>query len=177
MSKINLYQKSLSPQNLGVIFLALGLLFFETLFFIFLTKNQNKELVSLQEQHQILVKNETRLVEKIREEKSKPIKLTPSQRQVSLEDIQRNIKRSLMLLNIIANNLPEKSWLDSIQEDEEKFHIIGFAYDNAIISAYIENLQKTNQFTEINLLFSERAHDTKYKKFSLTCFFQKPKNS
>jgi len=177
MSKINLYKKQLSPKNFAVLFLVLGLLFFETLFFIFLTKNQGKELQALQEQQQVLVKNETRLAQKIREEKSKPIKPTPSQRQISLEEIQKNIKRSLMLLNIIANNLPEKSWLESIQEDEEKFHITGFAYDNAIVSAYIENLQKTNRFIEINLLFSEKAENSKFKKFSLTCFFQKQKNS
>ena len=63
------------------------------------------------------------------------------------------------------------------EEDEEKFHITGFAYDNAIVSAYIENLQKTNRFVEINLLFSEKAENSKFKKFSLTCFFQKLKNS
>lgn len=177
MSKINLYKKPLSAKSFSILFIILGLLLCETLLFIFLTNNQNKELQGLQEQHQVLVKNEARLVEKLKEEKSKPIKLTPSQKQLSLEEIQKNIKRSLSLLNIISNNLPEKSWLESIDEDEEKFHIIGFAYDNAIISSYIENLQKTNQFVEINLLFSEKARDSKYKKFSLTCFFQKPKNS
>ena len=177
MSKINLYKKALSPKNFIALFLFLGLLLLETLFFIFLTKNQKQELESLQGQHQVLIKNEERLVQKIQEEKAKPIKFTPSQKALSLEEIQRNIKRSLLLLNIIANNLPEKSWLESIQEDGEKFHITGFAYDNTIVSSYIENLQKTNQFTEINLLFSEKAENSQYKKFSLTCFFQKPKNS
>lgn len=147
-------------------------LLLETLGFIYLSKTQNETTAKLKEDQNHLIENEKRLAELVEEQKQAMLKKQPKSEDFSIQAIYKNQKRPIQLLQTIADKLPTKAWLDSIEQDQEKLNITGLAHDNEIISSYIESLQTSNQFYEINLLFSENDPKSQHKKFSLNCFYK-----
>lgn len=174
MAQLNLYKKQFLPKKIlrFIITLILALLL-ETLGFIYLSKTQNGTIAKLREEENHLTENEKRLADLVEEQKQAMLKKQPKPEDFSIQTIYKNQKKTVQLLQVVAEKLPREAWLDSVEQDQEKLNIMGLAHDNEIISSYIEELQKSSQFYEINLLFSENDPKSKYKKFSLNCFYSK----
>ena len=174
MPQLNLYKKAPSQNTLKFWLILCLCLLGETLLFIFLTSLQDKKIILLQEQHETFAKNEQRLANKLEIERKKLLSKAPEPIQkISIQEVMVDKKRSVELLKKITTTLPNQAWLDKVEEDTDHFKIVGFATNHDKISNYIDSLEKTNEFYEINLLYSEKQKKTRYHKFSITCFYKK----
>lgn len=71
----------------------------------------------------------------------------------------------------LSDAIPEKLWLTKYSESADKLSIGGIAFTEELIAEFIRNLQATNEFSNIELLYSEQVDSggVKAKKFELSC--------
>lgn len=74
----------------------------------------------------------------------------------------------------LSDALPEKLWLTRYAETGEKVSMSGMSFSEELIAQFMKNLQGGNEFTNVELLYTEQAEvaGTKLKKFELTCSFK-----
>ncbi len=77
----------------------------------------------------------------------------------------------------LSDAIPEKLWLTKYSESAEKLSLGGIAFTEELIAEFIRNLQATNEFSNIELLFSEQVDSggVKAKKFELSCMLSSVK--
>lgn len=75
---------------------------------------------------------------------------------VAIEDIKTKQQRPARLLDEISRSLPEQLWVLSIRETASQvLQISGKAFDNVGIAAFMENLERTTLFTNVELVESK----------------------
>jgi type IV pilus assembly protein PilN len=89
-----------------------------------------------------------------------------------LETIQRlrqNQRGPVLVLDELSRNLPEHAWIEAIDEAAGVYKVAGYALTNFAVADLLRNLQRSQQFTSVDLISSEQVVVAmrQIKKFSI----------
>ena len=103
----------------------------------------------------------------------------------NIKKLQDEVKKKLDILNTLrkgktgpaarlaslSDMTPDKLWLTAYKEAAGKVTISGFAYNEDLIATFLQNLQSSQQFADVELVVSEQKEmaDVKMKKFDVNC--------
>jgi type IV pilus assembly protein PilN len=73
----------------------------------------------------------------------------------AIEDIKIKQRRPARLLDEISRSLPEQMWLVSVREAGGGLQISGKSFDNVGIAAFMENLERSSSFGNVELVESK----------------------
>ena len=87
-----------------------------------------------------------------------------------LAQLRKNKTGPAQRLSALSDITPEKLWLTAYSENGESVKVTGYAYTEDIIAQYMRNIQASNDYTGVELVFSEQREisGTKVKNFELT---------
>jgi type IV pilus assembly protein PilN len=77
-----------------------------------------------------------------------------------LETIQRlrsNQRGPVHVLDELSRNLPEQTWLETIDEGGGVYKVGGYALTNFAVADLLRNLQRSKEFAGVDLVSSEQA--------------------
>lgn len=72
----------------------------------------------------------------------------------AIEDIKTKQRRPARVLADISRSLPEQMWLVSIKDTGTGIQISGRSFDNVGIAAFMENLERSSSFGNVELIES-----------------------
>ncbi|RII27212.1 MAG: fimbrial protein [Geobacter sp.] len=103
----------------------------------------------------------------------------------NIKKLQDEVKKKLDVLNTLRKEktgpaarlvslsdlTPDKLWLTNYKEVSGKITISGFAYNEDLIATFLQNLQKSDLFSDVELVVSEQKEisNVKVKKFDISC--------
>lgn len=98
-------------------------------------------------------------------------KKTLEQRKNIIEQLRKNQSLPVKILTEMSNVLPNGVWLDSMSVAGENINISGTGFTNEDVVNYVDNLKKSQLFTDIYLQGSQKAGTGKVimYQFTLTC--------
>jgi len=70
----------------------------------------------------------------------------------AIEDIKARQRRPARFLDDISGSLPDQAWLISIKDTGGGIQINGQAFDNVSIAAFMENLERSHSFGNVELV-------------------------
>lgn len=87
-----------------------------------------------------------------------------------IEQLKNNQKAPLRLLDEVSAQLPKGVWLTSLTDKGGAVDIIGYAFTNTELVAYIQNLKSSRYLADVALLESkqDKVGDVSVYKFKLT---------
>ena len=91
--------------------------------------------------------------------------------------MQANKTGPVHMLDELALRIPEKLWLTSFEQVEEKATIEGISINNEVIATFMSRLEESKYFTEVYLVSIQRAkseQDLNLKDFRLTSVLTLP---
>lgn len=96
----------------------------------------------------------------------------------SIGGLSRVRLKSVKVLDIVQQNLPEKMWFSSVKKVGANLALEGVAYSELEISTFIDILGKNVHFNDVSLVSSEDDVSTdqsgkKLKKFKINCNLEK----
>jgi type IV pilus assembly protein PilN len=77
-----------------------------------------------------------------------------------LETIQRlrsNQRGPVHVLDELSQNLPEQTWLETIDEGSGVYKVAGYALTNFAVADLLRNLQRSREFAAVDLVSSEQV--------------------
>jgi type IV pilus assembly protein PilN len=77
-----------------------------------------------------------------------------------VETIQRlrsNQRGPVRVLDELSRNLPEQAWLETIDESAGVYKVAGYALTNFAVADLLRNLQRSKEFTGVDLVSSEQV--------------------
>jgi type IV pilus assembly protein PilN len=77
-----------------------------------------------------------------------------------IETIQRlrsNQRGPVQVLDALSRNLPEQAWLETIDESAGVYKVAGYALTNFAVADLLRNLQRSREFTGVDLISSEQV--------------------
>ena len=77
-----------------------------------------------------------------------------------IETIQRlrsNQRGPVQVLDALSRNLPEQAWLETIDESAGVYKVAGYALTNFAVADLLRNLQRSSEFTGVDLISSEQV--------------------
>jgi type IV pilus assembly protein PilN len=77
-----------------------------------------------------------------------------------IETIQRlrsNQRGPVRILDELSRNLPEQAWLETIDEGGGVYKVAGYALTNFAVADLLRSLQRSREFTGVDLVSSEQA--------------------
>jgi type IV pilus assembly protein PilN len=77
-----------------------------------------------------------------------------------IETIQRlrsNQRGPVHVLDALSRNLPDQTWLETIDESAGVYKVAGFALTNFAVADLLRNLQRSKEFTGVDLILSEQV--------------------
>jgi type IV pilus assembly protein PilN len=77
-----------------------------------------------------------------------------------IETIQRlrsNQRGPVHVLDELSRNLPEQTWLETIDEGGGVYKVAGYALTNFAVADLLRNLQRSREFAGVDLVSSEQA--------------------
>jgi type IV pilus assembly protein PilN len=80
-----------------------------------------------------------------------------------------------MMLDELANKIPEKIWLLELKQTGNSLELVGAALDNKFVSKFMSDLESSPYFSKVDLIASEMKlskkgkTDQKMNQFKLTC--------
>ena len=117
---------------------------------------QNSNLEAHQQELVSLAGEIKRLEEVIKEvEKFETKQATLDKKVGAIEDIKTTQRRPARVLADISRSLPEQMWLVSIKETATGIQISGKSFDNVGIAAFMENLERSPSFGNVELVESK----------------------
>jgi len=159
MIKINLYplkrKKKAKPVPSFVILLVIltvaTALVMTGLFFTY-----NARISSKKAQHKANEAKIATLKEKIKEvEKFEELNRTTHQKNSVIEQLRKNQSAPVKLLDEISKLLPPGVWLNTLTVIRDDVSMDGYAFSNSDIVAYVDNMKKSQVFTEVYLIESK----------------------
>ncbi|MBI4684226.1 MAG: PilN domain-containing protein [Nitrospirae bacterium] len=132
----------------------------------------NTQLSSLNKQKK---NNEARIAElknRIKEvENYESQKKTLEQRKNIIEQLRRNQSLPVKILNEISSTVPNGVWLISMSVAGESIDIAGVGFTNDDVVNYVNNLKKSQLFTDVYLQGTQKTGTGKIitYQFTLTC--------
>ncbi|HXX58439.1 MAG TPA: PilN domain-containing protein [Thermodesulfovibrionales bacterium] len=113
------------------------------------------------------------LKEKIKEvEDFEKLNKTYDERTKVIEQLRRNQNIPAMMLDEISRDLPAGIWLQSLTISGGNVNIDGFGFTNADVVAYVDNLKKSNKFSDIYLQESKQTEIEKIPLYSFKLTFK-----
>jgi type IV pilus assembly protein PilN len=80
--------------------------------------------------------------------------------QARLSTIQRlrsNQRGPVRVFDELSRNLPEQAWLEAIDESAGVYKVAGYALTNFAVADLLRNLQRSTEFTGVDLVSSEQV--------------------
>jgi type IV pilus assembly protein PilN len=77
-----------------------------------------------------------------------------------IETIQRlrsNQRGPVHVLDALSRNLPDQTWLETIDESAGVYKVAGYALTNFAVADLLRNLQRSKEFTAVDLILSEQV--------------------
>jgi type IV pilus assembly protein PilN len=77
-----------------------------------------------------------------------------------IETIQRlrsNQRGPVHVLDALSRNLPDQTWLETIDENAGVYKVAGYALTNFTVADLLRNLQRSKEFTGVDLILSEQV--------------------
>jgi type IV pilus assembly protein PilN len=77
-----------------------------------------------------------------------------------IETIQRlrsNQRGPVQVLDALSRNLPEQTWLETIDESAGVYKVAGYALTNFAVADLLRNLQRSKEFSGVDLISSEQV--------------------
>ena len=77
-----------------------------------------------------------------------------------IETIQRlrsNQRGPVQVLDALSRNLPEQTWLETIDESAGVYKVAGYALTNFAVADLLRNLQRSKEFIGVDLISSEQV--------------------
>jgi type IV pilus assembly protein PilN len=77
-----------------------------------------------------------------------------------IETIQRlrsNQRGPVRVLDELSRNLPEQAWLETIDESAGVYKVAGYALTNFAVADLLRSLQRSEEFTRVDLVSSEQV--------------------
>lgn len=117
---------------------------------------QNHELEARQQELTVVEAEVKRLEEIIKEvQKFEAQKVQIEKKVGAIEDLKIKQSRPARFLEEISRGLPEQMWLTSIKDTGGALQISGKSFDNVGIAAFMENLERSLSFGNIELVESK----------------------
>ena len=95
------------------------------------------------------------------------------QRTMVIENLQKNRKESVILLDKLADLVVEKRmWFTNLVADPNQVTISGIALDNKTIADFMTNLEKSRLFASVDLKAAKKQifqDNLNLKSFEITC--------
>ena len=113
------------------------------------------------------------LKEKIKEVENfeKLNKITDDKNKV-IEELRRNQKTPVMMLDEISKNLPKGVWLSAMAYSSKGGSLEGFGFSNSDVVAYVDNLKGSKLLTDIYLQESKQAEVDKIPLYQFKLTFR-----
>ena len=77
-----------------------------------------------------------------------------------IETIQRlrsNQRGPVHVLDALSRNLPDQTWLETIDESASVYKVAGYALTNFAVADLLRNLQRSKEFAGVDLILSEQV--------------------
>jgi len=127
-------------------------------------KELDNKITTTKQELDKLKKNEAKIEE---------LKASEAIFQKKIDVIKRLKKRKtgpVRMLDEIASRIPGKMWLTNLQSQGALLTLDGVAIDNETIAQFMTNLEKSDQFENVELKFAQEVsiEDFMFKKFSVS---------
>jgi type IV pilus assembly protein PilN len=87
----------------------------------------------------------------------------------TIQRLRSNQRGPVRVLDELSRNLPEQAWLETIDESAGVYKVGGYALTNFAVADLLRNLQRSKEFTAVDLVSSEQAvvASREIKKFTI----------
>jgi type IV pilus assembly protein PilN len=75
----------------------------------------------------------------------------------TIQRLRSNQRGPVRVLDELSRNLPEQAWLETIDENAGVYKVAGYALTNFAVADLLRNLQRSKEFTAVDLVSSEQA--------------------
>lgn len=137
---------------------------------MFAADNVRDEIAQLEKKNKILKKK----IGKVRDFEKKKADL--GKKLDILEKLKAGKKGPVYLLDELSHALPDKVWLTSFTEKGGRINLAGFGVDEHIVANFMENLESSKYYRNVELSVTEQAKvgGKKIQKFTLKCRTETP---
>ena len=80
-----------------------------------------------------------------------------SVRLETIERLRSKQRGPVHVLDALSRNLPEQAWLETIEESAGVYKVAGYALTNFAVADLLRNLQRSKEFTGVDLISSEQV--------------------
>jgi type IV pilus assembly protein PilN len=90
-------------------------------------------------------------------------------RIATIQRLRSNQRGPVRVLDELSRHLPDQAWLEAIDESAGVYKVAGYALTNFAVADFLRNLQRSKEFTAVDLVSSEQAviANHEIKKFSI----------
>jgi type IV pilus assembly protein PilN len=75
----------------------------------------------------------------------------------TIQRLRSNQRGPVRVLDELSRNLPEQTWLETIDESAGTYKVAGYALTNFAVADLLRNLQRSGEFTGVDLVSSEQT--------------------
>jgi type IV pilus assembly protein PilN len=75
----------------------------------------------------------------------------------TIQRLRSNQRGPVRVLDELSRNLPEQTWLETIDESAGIYKVAGYALTNFAVADLLRNLQRSGEFTGVDLVSSEQT--------------------
>jgi type IV pilus assembly protein PilN len=75
----------------------------------------------------------------------------------TIQRLRSNQRGPVRVLDELSRNLPEQTWLETIDESAGVYRVAGYALTNFAVADLLRNLQRSREFTGVDLVSSEQT--------------------
>jgi type IV pilus assembly protein PilN len=78
-------------------------------------------------------------------------------RLATIQRLRSNQRGPVRVLDELSRNLPAQAWLEAIDESAGVYKVVGYALTNFAIADFLRSLQRSKEFTRVDLVSSEQV--------------------
>jgi type IV pilus assembly protein PilN len=75
----------------------------------------------------------------------------------TIQRLRGNQRGPVRVLDQLSRNLPEQTWLETVDESAGIYNVAGYALTNFAVADLLRNLQRSTEFTGVDLVSSEQT--------------------
>jgi type IV pilus assembly protein PilN len=75
----------------------------------------------------------------------------------TIRRLRNNQRGPVHVLDELSRSLPEEAWLETVDESAGVYKVAGYALTNFAVADLLRNLQRSREFTVVDLVSSEQA--------------------
>jgi type IV pilus assembly protein PilN len=80
-----------------------------------------------------------------------------NKRVETIQRLRSDQRGPVRVLDELSRNLPEQAWLETIDESAGVYKVAGYALTNFAVADLLRNLQRSKEFTRVDLVSSEQV--------------------